>query len=92
MNLEISIDVLSGEGYWSIDVRDDILLPQQLHWLVEAVSCNSAMFTIKAVTIPLTQRFCALLHLSGVAAEASAISAVRWDQRQEVYKIVTESL
>ncbi len=81
-----------GAESWSVDVRDEILLPQQVHWLVQAVSAKSTTFTLKATTIPLTQRFCSLLHSAGIKAGAASISAVRWDTANDVYKIVQDSL
>jgi hypothetical protein len=73
-------------------LRDDILLPQQLHWLVQAVSASSAMFTMKATTISPTQRFCSLLHMGGIEADSASISVVRWDTAHDVYKVVQDSL
>jgi len=67
-------------------------MPQQVHWLVQAVSASAVTFTLKAATVPLTQRFCALLHVGGVKAGAVAVSAVRWDTVREVYKIVSDNL
>ena len=73
-------------------MRDAALLPQQLHWLLRAVSAQTAMFTLKAATIPLTQRFCSLLYMGGVDSGATSVSAMRWDTACEVYKIVQDSL
>ena len=82
----------AGSDTWSVDVRDDILLPQQLHWLLQSVAARSPMFTLKATTIPLTQRFCSLLHVGGIAQGAASISAMRWDTARNVYKVVQDGL
>ena len=67
-------------------------MPQQVHWLVQAVSATSVAFTVKATTVPLTQRFCAVLHAGGVQVGAVAASAVRWDTARDVYKVVSDTL
>ena len=73
-------------------MRDDIILPQQMHWLLRAVSASSASFTVKAATLPITQRFSAILHMGGVEAGAASVSAMRWDSSRDVFKVVQESL
>ena len=82
----------AGAEHFSVDIRDEVLMPQQVNWLVQAVSANSASFMLNAATVPLTQRFCALLHVGGVEAGTVASSAVRWDTAREVYKVVHDSL
>ncbi len=82
----------AGAENWSLDMRDDVLLPQQMHWLLQAVSANSKTFTVKATTLPTTQRFSAILHMGGVEAGAASISAMRWDSNRNIYKVVQETL
>jgi hypothetical protein len=83
---------MTGADTWSVDVRSDILLPQQVHWLMQSVSAQSDVFTLKAATIPLTQRFCSLLHVCGVAKGSTSVSAMRWDTSRNIYKVVQDSL
>jgi hypothetical protein len=84
--------VAAGAESCSVEIRDDILMPQQLNWLVQAMLAKAPIFTLKATTIPTTQRFCSLLHKGGIESGAASISAVRWDTARKVYRVVQDNL
>lgn len=84
--------VAAGAESCSVEIRDDILMPQQLNWLVQAMLAKAPIFTLKATTIPTTQRFCSLLHKGGIESGAASISAVRWDTGRKVYRVVQDNL
>jgi hypothetical protein len=82
----------AGAESFSVEIRDDILMPQQMNWLVQAVLAKAPVFTLKAATIPTTQRFCSLLHKGGIESGAASICAVRWDTARKVYRVVQDNL
>ena len=82
----------AGAESFSVEIRDDVLMPQQMNWLVQAVLAKAPVFTLKAATIPTTQRFCSLLHKGGIESGAASICAVRWDTARKVYRVVQDNL